>query len=58
MSLPVGLSFEPRLGNSFLGLVIDLRYRFGLSTVNNNDVQLDNMKNSALILTIGYKLGL
>lgn len=58
VSLPVGLSFEPRLGNSFLGLVIDLRYRFGLSTVNNNDVQLDNMKNSALILTIGYKLGL
>ena len=54
----MGLSFEPRLGNSFLGLVIDLRYRFGLSTVNNNDVQLDNMKNSALILTIGYKLGL
>ena len=56
VSLPVGLSFEPKLGNSDMGLVIDLRYRFGLSTVNKKDVLPDDMKNSAVILTIGYKL--
>ena len=57
-SLPIGLSFEPKVSKKDVALVIDLRYRLGLSKANDEDVLIGDMKNSAFILTIGYKLGL
>lgn len=53
-SLPLGVSFEPRLGNR--KLLIDLRYHLGLSHVNKSGAYPDNMRNSALILNIGFNL--
>lgn len=57
-SFPVGLSFEPQISKKDVALVIDLRYRFGLSNANEKDAMVDDVKNSAFILTIGYKFGL
>lgn len=57
-SLPIGLSFEPKISKRDVALIIDLRYRLGLSNANERDVLIDDVKNSAFILTIGYILGL
>ena len=55
-SLPIGVSFEPDLnlgdGDTF---VVDFRYHLGLSKVNKDG---DAMRNSAFILSIGYKFDL
>lgn len=57
-SLPLGVSFEPKIGSNDGSLIIDLRYRLGLSNVNKKDVIDDNMRNSAFIFTVGYKFNL
>lgn len=55
LSLPIGVSFEPNLGDDDHKLVIGLRYRLGMSNVNKDK---ETMRNSALILSIGYKFPL
>ena len=56
-SLPIGVSFEPNISSGNLGtLVVDLRYHLGLSKVNK--VGDNSSRNSAIILTLGYKFGL
>ena len=57
-SLPIGVSFEPNLGSRDHSLIVDLRYRLGLSKVNKKDASFDDMRNSALILAVGYKFSL
>ncbi len=54
-SIPVGLSYE------FSDFVIDARYNFGLTNIIDNDLSdlIDTkMKNSVIMLTIGYKIPL
>ena len=59
LSLPIGLSIEPKVSSKKdVALIIDLRYRLGLSNVNDEDALMDDMKNSTFTLTIGYKLGM
>lgn len=57
-SLPVGFSFEPKVSKKDVAIVIDIRYRLGLSNANDDDIDVNDMKNSAFILTLGYKLGM
>lgn len=57
-SMPIGLSFEPKVSKKDVALVIDLRYRLGLSNANDDDTDVNDMKNSAFIITLGYKFGL
>lgn len=57
-SLPLGVSFEPKIGSNDGSLIIDLRYRLGLSNVNKKDVIDANIHNSAFIFTVGYKFNL
>jgi len=56
-SVPIGISFEPMVGKRRnVALIIDLRYRLGLSNVNKEQLLgNEDTKNSAFILTIGYK---
>ena len=56
-SVPVGISFEPVISkNRNIALTVDLRYRIGLSKVNKESfIGANDVKNSAFILTIGYK---
>ena len=55
LSLPIGVSFEPKVGNKGGSLVFDLRYHLGLTKVNKDG---DSMRNSAFIFTAGYKFNL
>ena len=56
-SVPIGVSFEPVVGKSRnISLIIDLRYRLGLTKVNKAPILDDNdLRNSAFILTLGVK---
>ena len=47
-AIPVGLSYE------FRNFVIDARYNFGLTKTNKNGD--DSVKNSVIMLTLGYKI--
>ncbi len=50
-SIPIGLSYE------FSDFVIDARYNLGLTKVNKDSKLLDkDMKNSVIMLTLGYKI--
>jgi len=51
ISLPIGVSFEPKIGNARKTLFIDLCYHLGLSKVNKVG---DSMRNSAFLFSIGY----
>ena len=53
-ALPVGLSFEPQIGSYGDRLLIDFRYRIGLSKANKEPYRNEDFRNSAFILTIGY----
>jgi len=53
-ALPVGLSFEPSIGSYGDRLLIDFRYRIGLSRANKESSGYDAFRNSAFILSIGY----
>jgi hypothetical protein len=55
LSLPIGVSFEPKVGTKGGTLVLDLRYHLGLTKVNKNG---DANRNSAFIFTAGYKFDL
>ena len=55
ISVPIGVSVEPKIGNKGGALVIDLRYRLGLSNVSKLD---KDMHNSAFTLTLGYRFPL
>ena len=57
-SLPIGLSFEPKISKKDVALVIDLRCHLGLSNANEKDALVEDVKNKAFILTLGYKFGL
>ncbi len=51
LSIPLGLSYE------FSDFVIDARYNLGLTKVNKDNKLLDkDMKNSVIMLTLGYKI--
>lgn len=51
LSIPLGLSYE------FSDFVIDARYNLGLTKVNKDSKLLDkDMKNSVIMLTLGYKI--
>ena len=54
LSLPVGVTFE-LLRDRDYSLIIDLRYRFGVTNINKKELIEDNIRNSALILTAGYR---
>lgn len=57
-TVPLGVTFEPEIGRS-ISLVIDFRYRLGLSKVNKDSFLgvdgVDKLRNSAFILTLGVK---
>jgi len=50
LSIPLGVSYE------FSDFVIDARYNLGLTNINENDNI--KQKNSVIMLTVGYKIGL
>lgn len=49
IAIPVGFSYE------YANVVIDLRYNIGLTKVYN---YMDNCRNKAFVLTVGYKVDL
>ncbi|MBR2191935.1 MAG: PorT family protein [Bacteroidaceae bacterium] len=53
-AVPVGLSFEPQIGSYGDRLLIDFRYRLGLSKANKEPYKNEDFRNSAFILTVGY----
>ena len=50
----MGVTFE-LLRDRDYSLIIDLRYRFGVTNINKKELIEDNIRNSALILTAGYR---
>jgi hypothetical protein len=54
-SLPIGVSFEPKVGKNGISLIFDLRYRLGLTKANKDGEFGKDFRNSAIILTVGYK---
>ena len=56
LSVPLGLSFEPKIGNNGDALLVDLRYQLGVTPVNKKIDSDDKSRyNSAIILTVGYR---
>ena len=57
LSVPVGISFEPVINKvRDIALIVDLRYRFGLSKMNKESFDgVDDIKNSAFIFTLGIR---
>jgi len=57
-SIPVGVSYEPKIGNK--RMLFDLRYNIGISKVNKDekfsmdDEKEKDARNSAVVLTVGY----
>ena len=52
-SLPMGFSLEPQISSNGDAIVIDFRYRLGLTNILKESS--DNIRNTAFILTVGYK---
>ena len=51
VSIPVGISYE------YENVIIDARYRFGLTDINDID-GCDRIRNSVVSLTVGYRINL
>lgn len=55
-SVPVGISFEPVVNkNKNIALIIDLRYRFGLTKVYKDSYMEDGIKNSGFVFALGCR---
>lgn len=54
-TLPIGVSFEKNFSKGDNSLILDLRYRLGLTGYNESG---ETSRNSALIFTVGYKFSL
>ena len=56
LAIPLGLSFEPKIGKNGDALLVDLRYHLGLTPVNKkSDGDSKSNYNSAIVLTVGYR---
>ena len=56
LAIPLGLSFEPKVGNSGDALLVDLRYHLGVTPANKKiDSDAKSFYNSAIVLTVGYR---
>ena len=57
LSVPIGISFEPVINKTKnIALIIDLRYRLGLTNVNKESFSWANdVKNSGFIFTFGCR---
>ena len=56
LAIPLGLSFEPKVGKSGDALLVDLRYHLDLTPANKKiDSDAKSFYNSAIVLTVGYR---
>jgi len=55
IAVPVGLTWEPALNDKGEALTVDLRYRYGFTHANKKGAFDNDIRNSAIILTIGFK---
>lgn len=56
LSIPLGLSFEPKVGKNGDALLVDLRYHLGVTPMNKKvDTNPKSNYNSAITLTVGYR---
>ncbi len=56
LAIPLGFSFEPKIGKNGDALLVDLRYHLGVTPMNKKiDNEAKSSYNSAICLTVGYR---